>query len=190
MRANKTSTPRVSAETSTQKEKADTAQPQVASNATENGGQGVFLLLTMLSRTVPLAFAVDPTERKRLENAVTGLVQAVDPQDGLEIMAATQLAALNLASLDSLARAANCPSDSRARDLNLRYGIKAASACTELLKAIDARRSQVWNSVSVGSVKLEPGARVIIGNIDTADSQANDAKPSAIEGISPDKSAA
>ena len=90
MRANKTSTPRVSAETSTQKEKADTAKPRVASNAPENGGQGVFLLLTMLSRTVPLAFAVDPTERKRLENAVTGLVQAVDPQDGLEIMAATQ----------------------------------------------------------------------------------------------------
>lgn len=174
MRTNKTGTPKGSVGTRIQKGKA--TEPQVSACSSEEGGQGVFLLLTMLSRTVPLAFAVDTGERERLENAVINLVHAIDPQDGLEVMAATQLAALNLASLDSLARAANCPSDSRARDLNLRYGIKSASAFTELMKAIEGRRSQVRSSLNVGSVKLEPGTRAIIGNIEAADNKANETK--------------
>src|SRR5262245_7243223 len=83
-----------------------TAEPQVPANSQGNARQGIVLLLSMLSRSVPLPPGIDAAERERLENALIGLIHAVNPQDGLEMMAAMQLAALNLASLDSLGRAA------------------------------------------------------------------------------------
>ena len=149
-----------------QREKAVAAQePRDSGDAR----QGIALLLSMLSRSLPFSQELDGAERAPLERAVVGLLQTADPQDGLEMMAASQLAALNLASLDSLGRAANCPSDSRARELNLHYGIKSTIAFTDLMKAIVSRRSQGRNSVSVGSVKLEPGAQAIIGNLQAGD---------------------
>jgi hypothetical protein len=56
--------------------------------------------------------------------------------------------------------------------LNLRYGIKSSAAFTALMKAIDGHRNQRRNNVSVGSVKLEPGAQAIIGNVATGDKHA------------------
>jgi len=145
---------------------AEKANAQISATA-EDAREGIALLLYLLSRSVPMSPELDSAERKRLENAVFGLVDAVNPQDGLEFMAAAQLAALNLASLDSLGRAANCDSGSRARDLNLRYGIKSTTAFTNLMKAIDGRRRQARNNVSVGSVKVETGGQAIVGNVET-----------------------
>jgi hypothetical protein len=45
------------------------------------------------------------------------------------------------------------------------------------MKSIVGLRSHVGNSVSVGSAKLETGSRPTIGNLEPADSNANETKP-------------
>jgi hypothetical protein len=72
-------------------------------------------------------------------------------------------------SLDCLAMAARVPPDNvPLRELNLRYGLKAAETAADLIKALDDPRLDKSDRVTVGAVNVEAGGQAIVGNVETA----------------------
>ena len=97
------------------------------------------------------------------------LYQNIQRQDALNSMLAMLAASIASASLDCLSQAAFLPPGNlKVRDLNLRYGIKAAAVAAELVKALDNRRGAKSEKVTVGQVNVEAGGQAIVGNVEAA----------------------
>jgi hypothetical protein len=51
------------------------------------------------------------------------------------------------------------------RELNLRYGLKAAEVAAQLIRAREDRNREKPDRVSVGAVNVEAGGQAIVGNV-------------------------
>ena len=102
------------------------------------------------------------TDRGLQEGAV-GLLDEFAPSDAVEATLAPVIVGLRNAVMMSLAVAPT----SEGRDLELMAAMKGATVLVKLLEAYDAHRGNGRRHVSVGSVKVEPGAQAIVGNVTT-----------------------
>ena len=80
-------------------------------------------------------------------------------------MVATLAVGLFNASLVSISDGTRQNTPPQVRDINLRHGIKAATAVAELLKTLHDMRGGSQKSVSVGNVNVEAGGQAIVGNL-------------------------
>jgi hypothetical protein len=97
------------------------------------------------------------------------LYQNIQQRDALDSILAMLTTSLTSTSLDCLAQAANLPpGQAKLRDLNLRHGIKGAAGAAELVKALDNRRREKSEKVTVGQVTVEAGGQAIVGNVEAA----------------------
>ena len=109
-------------------------------------------------------------ENTRLEATMAGatydLYERLAPQDAQESILSLLTVSVTNASLDCLALAARVPPDNvPVRELNLRYGLKAAAVAAELIKALDDRNREKSDKVTVGAVNVEAGGQAIVGNV-------------------------
>ena len=98
--------------------------------------------------------------------ATYDLYERLAPRDAQESILSLLTVSVTNASLDCLALAARVPPDNLpVRELNLRYGLKAAEVATDLIKALEDRHREKSDKVSVGTVKVESGGQAIVGNV-------------------------
>ena len=95
------------------------------------------------------------------------LYQRLKPRDAQESILCMLTVGVTNASLDCLAQAALLRVDALPmRDLNLRHGLKGAAVAGELIKALDERRRQKPEKVTVGNVNVEAGGQAIVGTVE------------------------
>jgi len=128
-----------------------------------------FLLAHQLTSSVPRG-----SEEKRewqLMDGAVGLYLSLQPQDPIESIISRLIVAGTNATMDCLGRAAQFDSSSRARDLNLRYGLKGAPVVADLIKLLESRRGhgQGGQTVTVREVNVEAGGQAIVGNVEVGD---------------------
>jgi hypothetical protein len=126
-----------------------------------------FLLAHQLTSSVPRG-----REEKRewqLMDGAVGLYLSLQPQDPIESIISRLIVAGTNATMDCLGRAAQFDSSSRARDLNLRYGLKGAPVVADLIKLLESRRGQGRPNVTVGNVNVEAGGQAIVGSVEIGD---------------------
>jgi hypothetical protein len=78
--------------------------------------------------------------------------------------------------------------DTRARDINLRAGIKAANAVHDLIRLRDSRRGQAQEHFSVGEVKIGPGGQAIVDKVEVFNrpEAPSQPKPKSTDGAPPE----
>jgi hypothetical protein len=89
---------------------------------------------------------------------------AIEAEDGLESALARVIVGVTNGTMDCFGRAARNTEWPKAREVDLRYGIKGALALTELVKAFDNHRSRD-RIVAVGQVNVQSGGQAIVGNV-------------------------
>jgi hypothetical protein len=109
-------------------------------------------------------------ENTRLEATMGGatydLYERLGPRDAQDSILSLLTVSVANASLDCLALAARVPPDNLAvRELNLRYGLKAAEVAAQLIRAREDRHREKSDRVSVGAVNVEAGGQAIVGNV-------------------------
>ena len=98
--------------------------------------------------------------------ATCDLYERLAPRDAHESILSLLAVSVTNASLDCLALAACVPPDNvPVRELNLRYGLKAATVAADLIKALEDRHREKSDKVSVGTVNVESGGQAIVGNV-------------------------
>ncbi len=109
---------------------------------------------------------LDSHQRRKANGEVIALYSSLGSRNPIESMIDRNLVGINLATMDCLARVA-LSSNSRAREMNLRYAMQGAATLIDLVKLRDARRGLSPQNVSVGNVKVEAGGQAIVGNVQT-----------------------
>lgn len=122
------------------------------------------LLAHQVSDSVNAGRLGNERQRDMMECSLA-LYAALEPGDATESLLARVAVATSNASMDSFSRAAQSGCHPAARDLNLKYGIKAALAVVELTKALDQHRGRHRQTVSVGQVNVQSGGQAIVGNV-------------------------
>jgi hypothetical protein len=102
----------------------------------------------------------------RLRKGAIDLYFSLAPRDAIDSMVASAMVGLSNATMECFDRATR---SERARDLNLRYGIKGAATLRDLSEFYDSRRGKGRQTVTVGKVKVETGGQAIVGNVDSGD---------------------
>jgi hypothetical protein len=102
----------------------------------------------------------------RLKKGAIDLYFSLAPRDAIDSMLASAMVALSNATMDCFDRA-NC--SGRARELNLRYGIKGAATLADLSELYDSRRGKGEQTVPVSKVNVEADGHAIVGNVDSRD---------------------
>ncbi len=127
------------------------------------------LLVEQLTGSVPVG-QTSKYQAERLMDGAVALYLSLKPHDPFESILARLIVAGTNASLDCLARATKCD-DSRARETNLRHGLKGTMYVDSLIKSLESRRGQGRSKVTVGQVKVEAGGQAIVGNVETGGDQ-------------------
>ena len=102
----------------------------------------------------------------KLRKGTFDLYSRLAPRDAIDSMLAGAMVGLSNATMDCFDRA---NWSGRARELNLRYGIKGAATLADLSKLYDSRRGRGGQNVTVGKVNVEAGGQAIVGNIETGE---------------------
>jgi hypothetical protein len=111
----------------------------------------------------------DPEIKKMMTEGLLDLYKNIPRRDALDSMLAMLAASITSASLDCLSQAAlSSPGNLQVRDVNLRHGMKGAAVAAELVKALDNRRGEKSEKVTVGQVNVEAGGQAIVGNVESA----------------------
>jgi hypothetical protein len=122
------------------------------------------LLVDQLMKTVAPR-GLDSHQSRKIKGEALALYSSLGSRSPLESMIDRVMVGINIATMDCLARVPL--SDSRAREVNLRYAMQGAATLIDLVKLRDARRGQGPQNVSVGNVKVEAGGQAIVGNVQT-----------------------
>ena len=125
------------------------------------------LLVHQLTRSVDLAYLTGP-RAKELKQDTLRLYSALRPTNPVDSMLCRQIVALHNAAMGSLGRAANT-ANLRSQEVNLRYGLKAASVFGELSKLRNVLSGHGGESISVGQVRVEAGGQAIVGRVEVTD---------------------
>jgi hypothetical protein len=110
-----------------------------------------------------------PKIKKMMTEGPFDLYKNIQKRDALDSMLAMLAVSLTSASLDCFSQAAlSDPGNLQIRDLNLRHGMKGAAVAAELVRALDNRRGEKSEKVTVGKVNVEAGGQAIVGNVESA----------------------
>jgi hypothetical protein len=122
-----------------------------------------------LIAAAPGRYLKDTNFEAAMGGATYDLYESLAPRDAQDSILSLLTVSVTNASLDCLALAARVPPDNLAvRELNLRYGLKAAETAADLIKALDDRRRGTTDRVTVGAVNVEAGGQAIVGNVKSA----------------------
>jgi hypothetical protein len=102
------------------------------------------------------------------------LYRGIEPKNTIEAMMATLAVGLFNASLGCIADGTRQNTPPHVRDLNLKHGIKAATAVADLLKTLHGMRGGSQKSVSVDEVNVEAGGQAIIGDVESGRQRRSD----------------
>jgi hypothetical protein len=122
------------------------------------------LLTTQLVASVARSPLGDERAAAVLEADTEDLYHDLEPRSGRDSVVARLIVATSGLTLDCLARAARTE-EPYAREVNLKYGFKGASAVARLIEVYDKTRESPPQGVSIGSVNVEAGAQAIVGEI-------------------------
>jgi hypothetical protein len=121
------------------------------------------LLVHQLTRLIPRRAVASQHQAQRLQSDVIALFASMGSKNSLESILDRLIVGVEVAAFDCLDRAAQ-PTDQRARDVNLRHGMKGAAIIINLMRFRDERRGQVSQSVTVGRLKIQSG-QPLIGSV-------------------------
>jgi len=128
------------------------------------------LLVEQLTGSVPVQ-QVSKYQAEKLMDGAVALYLSLKPHDPVESILARLIVAGTNASLDCLARATKCDDSVRARETNLRHGLKGTMYVDSLIKSLETHRGKGRSNVTVGQVKVEAGGQAIVGNVETGGEQ-------------------
>jgi hypothetical protein len=124
------------------------------------------LVAAHLIAAAPGRYLESPGLKATMSGATCDLYERLGSRDAQDSIFSLLTVSVTNASLDCLALAARVPPDNLAvRELNLRYGLKAAEVAAQLIKARDDRHRERPDKVSVGAVNVEAGGQAIVGNV-------------------------
>jgi hypothetical protein len=110
-----------------------------------------------------------PEIKKMMTEGAFRLYLNIEKRDALDSMLALHATSITNMSLDCYSQAAlSAPNHLQIRDLNLRHALKGSAMIVEIVKALDSRRGQKSEKVTVGQVNVEAGGQAIVGNIESA----------------------
>jgi len=132
-----------------------------------DAGEGEGLLASHLCMTAPErdGFFL-PMDGFELRQDSCKLYRDLNPRNALEGMLATLAVGIFNTSLIVVADGSRQETPLEAREINLRYGLKAATVAVDLLKALNELQNGTEKRVSVGAVNVEAGGQAIVGNVD------------------------
>ena len=109
---------------------------------------------------------LENTKAVSLAGATYELYERLAPRDAQGSILSLLAVSVTNACLDCLALAARVPLEHETvRELNLRFGLKAAAVAADLIKALEDRHREKSDRVSVGAVNVEAGGQAIVGNV-------------------------
>jgi hypothetical protein len=108
------------------------------------------------------------------EDGSVALYISLNPRNAEESVLARLIVGGTNAAMDCFALAGQNPQSDRARELNLKFGFKAADTVTNLIGMLQSHRAQgpqtvlvgTVNNVTVGEVTVEKGGQAIVGTIE------------------------
>jgi hypothetical protein len=119
-----------------------------------------------LIAAAPGRYLENQTLKATIGGATYELYQRLAPRDAQDSILSLLEVSVTNASLDCLALAARVPPDNLpVRELNLRWGLKAAEVVAQLIKAQDDRHRDKSDKMTVGAVNVEAGGQAIVGNV-------------------------
>ena len=125
-----------------------------------------YMVAAHLIAAAPGRYLEDSKFEASMGRATCDLYERLAPRDAWESIMSLLTVSVTNASLDCLALAARVPPDNLAvRELNLRYGLKAAEVAADLIKALEDRHREKSDKVSIGAVNVEAGGQAIVGNV-------------------------
>jgi hypothetical protein len=120
------------------------------------------LLIHQLTNTLGAILPNSHLNRQKIGEAVA-LYAALRSRDPIESILDRSMVAVNITTMDCLGRAST--DNVRARELNLRYGLKGAQVQLDIIRLREARRGQVNQKVVVSKVNVEAGGQAIVGHV-------------------------
>jgi len=127
------------------------------------------LLVHQLTRLIPPRAVLGHHQAQRLQSDVIALHASMGSRNSLESILDRLIVGAEVAAFDCFDQAARTTNE-RARDVNLRNGMKAATTIINLMRFRDERRGQVSQSVTVGKLKT---GQPRIGRVQQAYSRRN-----------------
>lgn len=105
------------------------------------------------------------TEEERILDlrAAVASLEAINPRDGIEGMLAVQIVATHNAALECLRRAMQSQQSFELRASNLKHAERLMSLYLRQLEAMDRRRGQGQQNVTVKQVNVEAGGQAVVG---------------------------
>ena len=116
----------------------------------------------------PPGVSADVVDRLQVDNLKR--YAAFNPVDATEAFLIQQMLVVGNVSMGCYRRASGTK-ELRARDIELRLGIKATLTSLEAIKWLDARRGRNQTTVNVAQVNVEPGAQAFVGNVELPERQ-------------------
>jgi hypothetical protein len=132
------------------------------------------LLADQLVRATPLHGWPNGEVTRALKGGSVGLYRSLNPKNAEESVLARLIVGGTNAAMDCFALAGQSLQSDRARELNLKFGLKAADTVNNLIRMLQSHRAQgpqnvlvgTVNNVTVGEVTVEKGGQAIVGTID------------------------
>lgn len=107
----------------------------------------------------------DSKKFENLYNSITNLMNSLKPQDEIEGMLISRLAALHFQSIHYLGYAASNTSTPEGRDININRSTKLSRLYNETLETLMRYRRKGEQKVVVQHVNVNDGGRAIVGNV-------------------------
>lgn len=132
------------------------------------------LLVDQLVRATPLHGLPNGKTTRALKEGSVGLYLSLNPGNAEESVIARLIVGGTNAAMDCFALAGQSRQSDRARELNLKFGLKAADTVNNLIRMLQSHRAQgpqnvlvgTVNNVTVGEVTVEKGGQAIVGTIE------------------------
>lgn len=132
------------------------------------------LLTDQLVRATPLHGRPNGEVTRALKGGSVGLYLSLNPGNAEESVLARLIVGGTNAAMDCFALAGQSRQSDRARELNLKFGLKAADTVNNLIRMLQSHRAQgpqnvlvgTVNNVTVGEVTVEKGGQAIVGTIE------------------------
>lgn len=119
------------------------------------------------------------SENERVQDltAAVAALEAINPRDGLEGMLAVQMVATHNAALECFRRTMQIDVSFEVRESNLKYAEKLLSLYLRELEALQKRRGQGQQNVTVKHVKVEAGGQAMLGVVNASRTLEQIARP-------------
>lgn len=122
-------------------------------------------LLEQVTKTLWLPHYLDAAVKLRAAQAAIDTMANVAPRDELEAMLVAQMIAAHNIAMDCLRRAMLPEQTFEGREQNLKHGAKLMQLYEKQVAALDKRRGQGQQKITVEHVTVQAGGQAIVGNV-------------------------